>query len=125
MAKKQRGGLSYKEGYKKYKTEHREIKNKIEKLERHVKRFPEDKQAENRLEIIKKERSAAYKRRCKPQTENPVKPQIKTYFHPDIGNSITAGEQLAKLLGLEYSRPGKRSKKPTIHFKTKRNVAKS
>lgn len=40
---------SAKEAYKRYKAENRKVKNKIKRLQRHIKKYPGDKQA---LEVL-------------------------------------------------------------------------
>jgi hypothetical protein len=50
MAKKGRAGSSYKTQYSAYKSNSTYAKNRKEDLERHVRKFPEDLQAKERLE---------------------------------------------------------------------------
>lgn len=61
MAKKQRAGSSYKTQYSNYKSSSKHSKNKIAKLERHVKKYPEDIQSITYLASIKKN-GVLYKR---------------------------------------------------------------
>ena len=60
MAKRQRGGNAWKNGYSRYKGEARFAKNKVRRLEKYVSRNPNDAQAKKALERLKKE--ATYSR---------------------------------------------------------------
>lgn len=62
MAKKvKRGGKAWKSAYSAYKSENRVEKNAVRRLQRHLKKYPEDELAARRLEeIVKKGRP--YKR---------------------------------------------------------------
>ena len=118
-----RTGQAYKNAYKQYKLENRWLKNKIKKLNRHIKKFPEDAQAQEALKRIEK---GDTNRRKKPVAPNPVKPKriINNINCPE--GIKTAKEQLCELLGIPFkpSRPKKYAKAP-IRYKKKRNVKKS
>jgi hypothetical protein len=115
-----------KEHYQAYKLQNRAHKNKVKKLTRHCKKFPNDKEsARNLLRIIKD----GYKPRSKPLVpgSNPTIPKIKvganlgeTYTGPK-----TAGEQLSVLLGIPLPYKNTRKRKPQITNKKRRNVKKS
>jgi hypothetical protein len=123
MAQKaKRKGNAYKNGYKKYKLENKEEKNKIRQLEKHIKKFPNDKQTIDALEKIKKsglihDRKKPIKkgstiltpRQVKKLEEkiapyNRVQPPSRgrKYFikSTNTNPSKTAGEQLSVLLGI-------------------------
>lgn len=111
--------------YKQYRLENRAQKNKIKKLERHCKRFPNDEQGKINLARIKKD---GYNPRKKPlvpgsnptTARNPMKGFI---HHP---KPKTAGEQLAELLGRAIPRHYKpRRKKTSVSYKKKRRNVKA
>ena len=121
MAKKGiRAGNAYKNGYKQYKLEGRAWKNKTKKLERHVKRFPEDEQAKEALPRIKKNWDSL---RAKPRAANSVGSAriTRSISMPTINPAKTAGQQLAKLLGIKekYTHSPKKS---NISYKKRKNV---
>ena len=116
-----------KKQYGNYKTENRVLKNKIKKLTRHCKEFPDDEVGKENLERIKKK---GYTPRSKPLIpgSNPtiekvrLSSKISYLFGPK-----TAGEQLSKLLGIpepKYRRRAKAGKTP-ITIKKKKSVKRS
>lgn len=108
-----------KESYTVYKVENRAEKNKIKKLERHCKRFPDDKEGKKNLERIKKD---GYKPRSKPLSPGSNPTIEKVVFRPNnIKHPETAGEQLSRLLGIPFSKT-KKPIKSKIIVKQKRNV---
>jgi len=109
-----------KEHYKRYKLENRAEKNKIKKLIKHCKRFPNDKKCAERLAELKSK--GGYKPRKKPLIpgSNPTEPKIINmgYFQelPE-----TPGEQLSRLLGIPLPKPRTRkSRKTKITHKSKK-----
>jgi hypothetical protein len=109
--------------YAVYKTENRVQINKIRKLERHCKAYPEDKACANRLAELKKR--GGYVPRSKPlipgsnQTTPKVKPNPLAGF---LHYPKTAGEQLSELLGIPLPRVKTRGRKPSITHKKRKNV---
>lgn len=124
MAKRQRGGNAYKNGYQAYKLEGRQLKNKIRRMKRHIKNYPNDVQAQEALEKVQK---ADYGTRKKPKAANPVKPKraafVQRYFE---SSQVPFGEQLAEILGIEFRRTAKpkNTGKTPVKYKKKRNVKK-
>jgi hypothetical protein len=114
-----------KEHYQAYKLQNRAHKNKVKKLTRHCKKFPNDKEsARNLLRIIED----GYKPRGKPLVpgSNPTIPKIKIRPMPGyLHLPMTAGEQLSALLGIPLPYPKTRKRKPQITRKKRRNVKKS
>jgi hypothetical protein len=112
-----------KDTYAVYKTEGRALKNKIRKMERHCKRFPNDLVGKENLERIKK---GNYKPRSKPLSpgSNPTIPKIR--LSNEIGHMYgpkTAGEQLSALLGIPMPQARTYKKnKPKVTHKQRRNV---
>jgi hypothetical protein len=117
-----RAGNAYKNGYKQYKLEGRAWKNKIKKLQRHVNMFPEDQQAKEALPRIKKSWDSL---RAKPRAANSIGSAriTKSISEPKLNPTKTAGEQLAKLLGIKeryIHHPNMR--KSNISYKKRKNV---
>ncbi len=122
MAKKQKS-MKGKGTYAEYRNENRYKKNKVKKLERHIKKYPNDIQAKERLAEI--EKAQIEPTRGRPIKRGSCKP--KEYgILPARGNLAerqkTALQQLAKLLELNYvevvtknSRHPKIIKKPRRH----------
>lgn len=106
-----------KKQYGSYKTENRVTKNKIKKLEKHCKRFPDDAEAKKNLARIKKD---GYKCRAKPLEPGSNKTRKIIRLDP-IKFPDTPGEQLSKLLGIKLPKARKRTK-PKIVRKKRRNV---
>lgn len=114
-----------KEHYQEYKLENRVYKNKVKKLERHCKRFPNDKESEKNLLRILKD---GYKPRSKPLVpgSNQTIPKIKVRPMPGFLHfPVTAGEQLSVLLGIPLPYKNTHKRKPKITRKKRRNVKKS
>jgi hypothetical protein len=112
--------------YATYKSENRAYKNKILKLEKHCKKFPEDELAKENLKRLQDPKN--FKQRSKPLNpgSNSPAPEIHTYA-PPAPKPETAGEQLSKLLGIKlkkYRRRTKPSKTP-VTIKKRKNVEKS
>jgi len=125
MAKRQRGGNAYKNGYQEYKLDNRQLKNKLRNMKRHIKKYPNDVQAQ---ETLKKVEKSDYGTRKKPKAPNPVRPKspvfVKRYFE---SSQVPFGEQLAEVLGIEFKRtakPKNTGKTPVKYRKKKRNVKK-
>lgn len=107
--------------YATYKSGNSVFKNKIKKLERHVKRFPEDEQGKINLERIKK---AGYIGRAKPLVPGSNQTTAKPKFNPSLlvltgqtGHTFgpkTAGEQLSELLGRPMPRVRTKRKPKTV-----------
>ena len=106
-----------KKQYKTYQTENRVFENKVKKLTRHCKEFPEDEVGKENLERIKKK---GYKCRKKPNVpgSNQTTPKPRPFV---AVLPKTAGEQLSELLGIPLPKPAKKSK-PKIIRKKKKNV---
>jgi len=117
--KKGRSGNAYKNAYKAYKLENRSEKNKIRKLSRHCKTFPEDIQA---AEALKKIQTKGYNRRTKPRVlnSNPTIPKNKLITF--TGRSKTAGEQLSTLFGIPIKYIPNKPGKTTVTYKKRKNV---
>lgn len=119
MAGNKQKSYKGKKQYKIYQTENRVFKNKIKKLEKHCKNYPEDKLARENLERIRKK---GYKVKSKPINpgSNKTIPPVKL---PPFKGLKTAGEQLSELLGIPFNKyKSKISKKPKITQKKNRNV---
>lgn len=118
-----RAGKAYKDGYKRYQLDGRERKNKIKRLERHVKRFPDDKQAEKSLAEIRK---GNFNRRKKPISSNLEihNSPIKQIYELTGDSRMTAGEQLSKLLGIVQPYKCKQKTKAPIKYRKRKNVKK-
>jgi len=101
-----------------YKTHNTVYKNKVKKLGRHCKRFPDDEQGKKNLERIIKE---GYKGRTRPLIpgSNPTTPKPKFTGIPGYYLVKTAGQQLSELLGIPLPKP-KRKFKTIIKHKPKR-----
>ena len=116
-------GQSSKKGkgsYAVYKADNRVEKNKIKKLTRHCKKFPNDLICAKRLEEIKEK---GYKGRSRPLIggSNPTTPKTK-FYNPIPGflhYPKTAGEQLSELLGIPVPKQRRKSK-PKITHKPRR-----
>ena len=107
-----------KKQYPAYKSENRVLKNKIKKLERHCKRFPNDEVSKANLERIKKN-GYAYK---KPPREGGSNKQPRYNVHVPV-HIETPGEQLSRLLGIPLPKPKRRRKrKPKVVRKKAKNV---
>ena len=118
MAKK--SSWKGKKQYPTYKTENRVYKNKIAKLEKHIKAYPEDEKAKEALERIKK---SGYSGRQRPHApgSNPTI-SLKPLFLPNRHlYPRTAGEQLAELLGIKLPKP-RRKRKTRVKVKRRKNV---
>lgn len=110
--------------YAEYKTDGRALKNKIKKLERHCKRFPND---EVNQANLAKAKNGEYVCRAKPFTGKVVKPEGKggitqpkvKYLCVSIPHIKTPGEQLSELLGILLPKP-RRKFKPKITHKPRR-----
>ena len=119
MAKK--SSFKGKKQYPTYKAENRVYKNKIAKLERHIKAYPEDEQAKTALARIQKD---GYTGRQRPHVagSNPTTPG--PHLIPGALNCLkakTAGEQLSELLGISMPKPLKK-RKPRVKVKRRKNV---
>lgn len=121
MAKK--SSWKGKKQYALYKSENRVYKNKLSKLERHCKQYPEDEEGKKHLERVKKN---GYKGRSKPKEpgSNQTTPKLKLISIPYLE---TPGEQLSRLLGIPQPRFKRRLKKAKtpVTIKKKKNVKKS
>ena len=107
--------------YAVYKTENRATKNKIKKLERHCRKFPNDEVGKaNLAKVIKN----GYIPRAKPLApgSNPTVGKIvgKPFVHVP-----TPGEQLSKLLGIPLPYSTRNTAKPKVTTKRKHNVRKT
>lgn len=97
-----------------YKTENRYLKNKIKKLERHCKNYPNDEIGKKNLE---KAKQGKFSPRSKPLVpgsnifsfSNNIKYKPSKIPHID-----TPGEQLSKLLNIPIPKPGRKIPKKTI-----------
>ena len=107
-----------KKQYKQYQTESRATKNKIRKLERHIKQHPNDEIHVKHLERIKK---SGYKIRTKPNDPGSNKVDAKIRL-PRIEHVDTPAEQLSKLLGIPIPKRHKSTRKPKIVHKKRRDV---
>jgi hypothetical protein len=107
--------------YQTYKTTNQALTNKIKKLERHCKRFPDDEQGAINL---KKAKNGEYKPRSKPLApgSNPTTPKIKLMQVGHVFGPKTAGEQLSELLGrpMPIVRTRRRKPKAVITHKPRR-----
>ncbi len=106
-----------KKQYKVYQTENRVFYNKVRKLERHCKNHPNDELGKENLVKIKKKGYTGRKRPNEPGS-NRIRPII---ISPISKLPETAGEQLARLLGIALPK-FKPKTKPKIIRKKKRNV---
>jgi hypothetical protein len=117
-----------KKQYGTYKTENRIYKNKLRTLINHCKRNPNDEQAREQLEKLKK--SGVTPRKA-PRNSGEHAADSYTYqFNPAPGYlhiPKTAGEQLSELLNIPIPKaPRRRKKKPGVSYrKKKRNVRKT
>ena len=107
-----------KKQYGNYKTENRALKNKIKKLTRHCKEFPNDEVGKENLARIKKK---GYNPRSKPLIpgSNPTIARIR----PSIGHLFgpkTAGEQLSELLGIPMPHLRKKPRKTKVTHKPRK-----
>ena len=108
--------------FKKYKLLNQVENNKIKKLVRHCKKYPNDKINAMHLDRINK---VGYKCRKKPLVpgSNPTTPKIKIrVMSANYNSSKTAGEQLSKLLGIPLPNLHKKKKKTKVVIKKKKNV---
>jgi len=106
--------------YQQYKLENRAQKNKIKKLQRHCKKFPNDEKCAERLAELKKK--GGYNPRKKPLIpgSNPTTPKVVNRGCFTVLPE-TPGEQLSRLLGIPLPKPKTRkSKKTKITHKPKR-----
>ena len=112
--------------YAAYKTENRAYKNKIAKLEKHIRTYPNDEKAKENLERLKS--PSNFKIRTRPHNPgtNKPRPQVHTYQVVTGESPKTAGEQLSELLGIpepKYIRRYKKQKAP-VTIKKRKNVEK-
>lgn len=112
--------------YATYKAENRAYKNKIAKLEKHIRTYPDDEKAQENLERLKDPKN--FKIRSKPNNPGINKPLPKVYFYSPATTYIcrSAGEQLSELLGIpqpKYVRKYKKKKAP-VTIKKRKNVEK-
>lgn len=117
MAKKR--SMKGKGSYASYKTENRVYKNKIAKLERHCKKYPNDEEGKKTLTRVKKDGYTGRKRPLVPGSNQTIE---KTKFNPIPGYlhyPRSAGEQLCEALGIKPL-PPKKNFKPVIKHKPKR-----
>lgn len=102
-----------KKQYASYKTENRVYKNKVKKLERHCKRFPDDEQSKKHLERVKKD---GYTGRSKPLVPGSNPTERTPKYRPIPGYFLhypkTPGEQLSELLGIPLPKRTPRRSKP-------------
>jgi len=108
-----------KDNYTLYKNSNKVEKNKIAKLTRHCKEFPNDEVGKENLARIKKD---GYKPRSKPLSpgSNPTTPKIRLQVGHAFGPR-TAGEQLSELLGIPIPKQrSQRKSKPTITHKPRK-----
>jgi hypothetical protein len=122
MAVKSRKG---KGSYANYKTENRAYKNKIRKLEKHCKKYPEDEVGQKNLERLRDPKN--FKHRSKPHNPGTNSPNPQVYrFRPSVEGPKTPAEQLSELLGIPMPKYYRRSKpaKTPVTIKKKRNVKK-
>ena len=105
--------------YLQYKSDNRVYKNKIKKLERHCKEFPDDKEAEKNLARIKKD---GYKCRERPLVpgSNPTVPKRRV----ETPRIETIPEQLSRLLNIPMPKVQRRRKKgkTPVTIKKRKNV---
>lgn len=107
--------------YAVYKTEGRVTKNKIKKLERHCKEFPNDEVGKaNLAKVIKN----GYTPRAKPLVPGSNPTTAKIVGKPFVHIS-TPAEQLSKLLGIPVPYATRNTAKPKVTTKRKRNVRKT
>ena len=104
--------------YLDYKTSNRVEKNKIKKLERHCKQFPNDEVGKKNLERVLAQ--GYNKPRAKPlqARQTPTIPKIK-YSSVFLEQAKTAGEQLGALLNIPVP-PIKEKVKTIIKHKPRR-----
>ena len=104
--------------FKKYKTNNQRLKNKIRKIQHHIKKFPDDKLAKENLARIEKN---GISDKMKPRTPGINSPgvQIKCSSIPKRAPK-TAGEQLRVLLGITVKKV--KSVKTKTFKKRKKNV---
>lgn len=112
--------------YAAYKTENRAYKNKIAKLEKHIRTYPNDEKAKENLERLKS--PSNFKIRTRPHNpgSNRPKAEIHTYGSATTFIGRSAGEQLSELLGIpepKYIRRYKKQKAP-VTIKKRKNVEK-
>ena len=105
--------------FKKYKTGNQRLKNKIAKLERHVRKFPDDEVGKENLARVKS-KGISPKRPPINNGINKTVPKPKSRPLPETAPR-TAGEQLSELLGIPMPKPRKR-RKPRITKKKRRYV---
>lgn len=107
--------------YASYKTSGMALKNKIKKLERHCKKFPDDKSGKENLERIKKEGYIGRTRPLAPGS-NPTTPKVR--LSNETGHLFgpkTAGQQLSELLGIPIpTQRRKKNFKPKVTHKPRR-----
>ena len=113
--------------YAQYKTENRAYKNKIAKLEKHIRTFPDDEKAQENLKRLKDPKN--FKVRTRPHNPGSNRPEAEIHTYAPATTYIckTAGEQLSELLGIpipKYVRRYKKQKAP-VTIKKRKNVKKS
>lgn len=115
-----------KEHYKTYKLVNRVKTNKIRKLDRHCKKYPNDEKCAKRLAELKA--GADYKPRTKPHNpgsnQTTPKPKGTPAWAVPHGFKLqeSAGEQLSKLLGIPLRLTTRKRRKPKVTIKRKKNV---
>jgi hypothetical protein len=97
MAKRQRGGLSYKNQYSAYKSESRWNKNKVKKLEKHILTNDNDKEAIKALDRIRTKTYTKGKPGIKGWGHTQEQELLKQCKSDDDTIRIIAKEKLAKL----------------------------
>ena len=109
--------------YATYKTENRAYKNKLRKFETIVRRFPNDKKAQETLERLRK---GEYKHKQRPNVPGSNK-TIPKKCRVDIPHVDTPGEQLGRLLGIPVPKQIRRRKKvkAAVVVKKRKDVKKS
>lgn len=105
--------------YATYKSNNQVFHNKVRKLERHIKKYPDDKEAKKTLEKVKKN---GYNGRSKPLVpgSNPTTPKPRCLLSPGFEYPKTAGEQLSELLGISIPIQKSKRSKPKIIHKSKK-----
>jgi hypothetical protein len=114
-----------KDTYTQYKNENRALTNKLKKLVRHCKKFPNDEVGKANLERIKKD---GYTPRSTPKVPGSNPTIAKIRLGAVQGGPKTAGEQLSKLLGIPEPKFRKRSLKrgaAAVRIKKGKDVKKS
>jgi len=112
-----------KKQYPAYKAENRVFKNKVRKLERHCKKFPDDKEAEKNLARIRKD---GYKAKSAPREPG----SNQTYQIPEFTHGPryfeflpkTAAEQLSEIFNIPIPKKTYKKRKPFVTHKKRKNV---